>query len=85
MRRRASRRLLAGDVQMIEGVPTADIAQLSKDKRVALSSAVSNRIIYLHLDSNREKNSPFVTTSRRQAAGGEPVARSRACARPSAR
>ena len=55
--------LLAGDVQMIEGVPTADIAQLSKDKRVALSSAVSNRVVYLHLDSNREKNSPFVTTT----------------------
>jgi peptide/nickel transport system substrate-binding protein len=55
--------LLAGDVQMIEGVPTADIAKLSKDGRVTLSSAVSNRIIYLHLDSGREKNSPFVTTA----------------------
>lgn len=55
--------LLAGDVQMIEGVPTADIAKLSKDSRVALSSAVSNRIIYLHMDSGREKNSPFVTTA----------------------
>lgn len=55
--------LLAGDVQMIEGVPTADIAKLSKDGRVALVSAVSNRIIYLHMDSGREKNSPFVTTA----------------------
>ncbi len=55
--------LLAGDVQMIEGVPTADIAQLKSDKRVALSSAVSNRIIYLHIDSDRAKNSPFVTTA----------------------
>jgi peptide/nickel transport system substrate-binding protein len=55
--------LLAGDVQMIEGVPTADIAKLSKDGRVVLSSAVSNRIIYLHMDSGREKNSPFVTTA----------------------
>lgn len=54
--------LLAGDVQLIEAVPTADIANLKKDKRVALSSAVSNRIIYLHMDSDREKNSPFVTT-----------------------
>ncbi len=54
--------LLAGDVQMIEGVPTADIANLKKDKRVALSSAVSNRVIYLHMDSNRE-NSPFVTSA----------------------
>ncbi|HET9025491.1 MAG TPA: ABC transporter substrate-binding protein [Burkholderiaceae bacterium] len=60
--------LLAGDVQMIEGVPTADIAKLSKDSRVKISSAVSNRIIYLHLDSGREKNSPFVTT-----ADGKPI------------
>jgi len=55
--------LLAGDVQLIEAVPTADIANLKKDKRVSLSSAVSNRIIYLHMDSDREKNSPFVTTA----------------------
>ena len=53
--------LLAGDVQMIEGVPTADIPTLQKDKRVTLVSKVSNRIIYLHMDSGREKNSPFVT------------------------
>src|SRR5512134_1199225 len=55
--------LLAGDVQMIEGVPTADIGKLSKDNRVSISSALSNRIIYLHMDSGREKNSPFVTTT----------------------
>ena len=53
--------LLAGDVQMIEAVPTADIPTLSKDKRVTLVSRVSSRIIYLHLDSGREKSSPFVT------------------------
>ena len=54
--------LLAGDVQMIEGVPTADIANLKNNKGVALSSAVSNRIIYLHMDSDRAQ-SPFVTGS----------------------
>ena len=53
--------LLAGDVHMIEAVPTADIEKLRKDARVSLASVVSNRIIYLHLDSAREKNSPFVT------------------------
>ena len=53
--------LLAGDVRMIEGVPTPDIERLAKDARVTLVSAVSNRIIYLHLDSGRERNSPFVT------------------------
>ena len=53
--------LLAGDVHMIEAVPTADIPMLAKDTRVTLVSAVSNRVIYLHFDSGREKNSPFVT------------------------
>jgi peptide/nickel transport system substrate-binding protein len=53
--------LLAGDVSIIEGVPTADIEKLSKDARIRIASAVSNRIIYLHLDSGRERNSPFVT------------------------
>ncbi|MBC7803236.1 MAG: ABC transporter substrate-binding protein [Candidatus Parcubacteria bacterium] len=53
--------LLAGDVQMIEAVPTADIEKLKKDARVSLASTVSNRIIYLHMDSGRERNSPFVT------------------------
>ena len=60
--------LLAGDVQMIEGVPTADIPTLQKDKRVTLVSRVSNRIIYLAMDSGREKNSPFVTD-----ASGKPL------------
>jgi len=60
--------LLAGDIQMIEGVPTADIEKLKKDARVTVASAVSNRIIYLHMDQLREKNSPFVTD-----AAGKPL------------
>jgi peptide/nickel transport system substrate-binding protein len=60
--------LLAGDVQMIEGVPTADIERLKKDPRLTVTSAVSNRLIYLHMDSGREKNSPFVTD-----AAGKPL------------
>ena len=52
--------LLAGDVQLIEGVPTADIARLKQDSRLSLSSAVSNRLIYLHMDSDRDIT-PFVT------------------------
>jgi peptide/nickel transport system substrate-binding protein len=60
--------LLAGDVHMIEAVPTADIENLKKDARVTLASTVSNRIIYLHMDSGREANSPFVTD-----AAGKPL------------
>ena len=52
--------LLAGDVQLIEGVPTADIARLQKDARLTVASSVSNRLIYLHMDSDRDA-SPFVT------------------------
>jgi peptide/nickel transport system substrate-binding protein len=65
--------LLAGDVQMIESVPTADIPKLSKDGRVALASAVSNRVIYLHLDSGREKNSPFVTDAQGRPLEANPL------------
>ncbi|MEM6973239.1 MAG: ABC transporter substrate-binding protein [Pseudomonadota bacterium] len=52
--------LLAGDVDMISGVPTTDIATLEARDDVTLSQGVSNRVIYLHMDQFRE-NSPFVT------------------------
>ncbi|MCL6282428.1 ABC transporter substrate-binding protein [Ruegeria sp. 2012CJ41-6] len=51
--------LLAGDVDMIAGVPTTDIATLEANEDIQLSQGVSNRVIYLHLDQFRE-NSPFV-------------------------
>jgi peptide/nickel transport system substrate-binding protein len=52
--------ILAGDVDVIEDVPTADIAKLSKDARVSIAQTVSNRVIYFHLDHFRE-TSPFIT------------------------
>jgi peptide/nickel transport system substrate-binding protein len=52
--------LLAGDVDVIDFVPTADIANLEENDKVALAQTVSNRLIYLHIDSNRDQ-SPFVT------------------------
>lgn len=52
--------LLAGDVDMIDNVPTSDVAQLKKNPKVSLSSGISNRVIYLHMDQFRD-NSPFVT------------------------
>ena len=51
--------LLAGDVDMIAQVPTTDIERLKKEPKVSLSQGVSNRVIYLHLDHDRDK-SPFV-------------------------
>jgi peptide/nickel transport system substrate-binding protein len=52
--------LLAGDVQAIENVPTADLAKVSKNPDLSLYRIVSHRVMYLHIDSNRDK-SPFVT------------------------
>ena len=52
--------LLSGDVQMIDSVPTADIAKLSKDKNVNLFDKVSNRVIYVHMNQSTEKSPPFV-------------------------
>ena len=52
--------LLAGDVRAIENVPTADLARIAKSNDLTLYRTVSHRLMYLHLDSDRER-SPFVT------------------------
>lgn len=52
--------LMAGDVRAIENVPTADLAKVSKNPGLSLYRVVSHRVMYLHLDSSRDK-SPFVT------------------------
>ena len=54
--------LLSGDVQMIETVPTSDIARFSKDPRFVLADKVSNRVIYVHLWQWSDKSPPFVTS-----------------------
>ncbi|KZL28647.1 ABC transporter substrate-binding protein [Pseudovibrio ascidiaceicola] len=51
--------LLAGDVDLINGVPTTDIEVLSSNDKVSLWQGPSNRVIYLHLDHDRD-DSPFV-------------------------
>ncbi len=45
--------LLSGDVQVIENVPTADVAKLKGDKKLAIYRGVSDRLMYVHLDSDR--------------------------------
>ena len=61
--------LLSGDVQAIEAVPTADLAKLKSTAGVSLSDSISYRLMYLHLDSNRD-SSPFVTDK-----SGKPLAK----------
>ena len=52
--------LLAGDVDLIEAVPTQDLVKLRTDKRVAMAEAVSLRVAYLMLDLSRKDGQPFV-------------------------
>jgi peptide/nickel transport system substrate-binding protein len=61
--------LLSNEVRAIENVPTADLARLSKQADLSLYRIVSHRIMYLHLDSNRD-SSPFVTDK-----AGKPLAK----------
>ncbi|MGH8704461.1 MAG: ABC transporter substrate-binding protein, partial [Burkholderiales bacterium] len=51
--------LLAGDVDIIDEVPSTDMERLKKEPRVTIAQTVSNRVIYLHLDHFRD-DSPFV-------------------------
>ncbi|MBI1244219.1 MAG: ABC transporter substrate-binding protein [Alphaproteobacteria bacterium] len=52
--------LVAGDVQIIDQVSTADVPRIKSNPQIAISKTTSNRLIYLALDQNREQ-SPFVT------------------------
>lgn len=42
--------LLAGDVDFISKPPTQDLPRLKKDEKLTVSSGLSNRVIYLHMD-----------------------------------
>ena len=64
--------LLAGDVDFIENVPTADLKTLKGNPRIRLVEAVSNRVIYLHLDSNRERT-PFALDNDGKPLPGNPL------------
>lgn len=59
--------LLAGDVDMINNVPTTDLATIKANEDLTVFEGVSNRVIYLHMDQFRE-DSPHVT-----GLDGEPI------------
>jgi len=52
--------LLSGDVDIIEGVPGVDRARIASTANLALHECDSLRIVYLHMDSNRD-SSPEIT------------------------
>jgi peptide/nickel transport system substrate-binding protein len=64
--------LLAGDVQMIEIIPTQDMAKIKANKDLTVSSVVGNRVIYLHIDTARDQ-SPFVTDKAGKALDKNPL------------
>ncbi|WP_159351048.1 ABC transporter substrate-binding protein [Roseomonas harenae] len=53
--------LLSGDVELIDNVPTGDIARLRRDNRLTLIEGTSLRLIFLGLDVERDKPLPDVT------------------------
>jgi peptide/nickel transport system substrate-binding protein len=61
--------LLAGDVDVIDQVPTADLAKLRTDPRVTLSERVGLRIVNLWVDHANTGPSPFVVDN-----NGQPIA-----------
>lgn len=52
--------LLAGELDAIEYVPTADAARIRRNPSFALAEKVSWRTLFLHLDQERDR-APFVT------------------------
>jgi len=64
--------LLAGEVRAIENVPTTDLAKLASNKDLAIYRTVSVRLMYLHLDTAREKT-PFATDKAGKALDRNPL------------
>jgi peptide/nickel transport system substrate-binding protein len=52
--------LMAGEVRAIENVPTGDLAKLAASKDLSIYRTVSVRLMYLHLDTARDRT-PFAT------------------------
>ncbi len=61
--------LLAGDVDVIDQVPSTDLARLRREPRVALSEIQGLRLIYLAMDHSRRGSLPFVADNE-----GRPIA-----------
>jgi len=61
--------LLSGDVDAMEGVPTADLTRLKADPKFNVTSKISHRVIYFNFDF-LDRSSPFIT-----AKDGKPLAK----------
>ncbi len=65
--------LLAGDVDMIDTVPTEDLARLRTDPKVKLWEIEGVRIIFLGLDQSRDTMSPQVSGPNGEALTKNPL------------
>ncbi|CAG9178564.1 ABC transporter substrate-binding protein [Cupriavidus respiraculi] len=63
--------LLAGDVDVIEGVPSADVAKLKQNPKFRIEQQVSWRTIFWQMDQSRD-NPPFVTDKAGKPLGKNP-------------
>ncbi|TCZ58614.1 ABC transporter substrate-binding protein [Roseicella aquatilis] len=61
--------LLAGDVDLIDQVPSTDLPKLKRDGKVTVSEVEGLRLIYLAMDHSRQAEVPFVTDN-----DGKPLA-----------
>lgn len=52
--------LLAGDLDVVEAVPTSDVENLKREQRFQVASAPSTRLIYVFFDQERDE-SPLVS------------------------
>ncbi len=66
--------LLSGDVDAMEGVPTADLARLKADPKFNVTSKISHRVIYFNFDFSGSRQ-PVHFRQGRQAARQESAAR----------
>jgi peptide/nickel transport system substrate-binding protein len=64
--------LLAGDVDIIEQVPTSDLARLRRDQRVTVTSIPSLRTVYIVPDYGRTGGDPEVTDNAGQPLPANP-------------
>jgi peptide/nickel transport system substrate-binding protein len=64
--------LLAGDVDLIDQVPSNDLPRLSRDPRLSVTTVQGTRLIYLQTDFSREGDVPGVSGIDGQPLGRNP-------------
>jgi peptide/nickel transport system substrate-binding protein len=64
--------LLAGDVDLIDQVPSTDLARLKRDAKLTVAEVQGLRLIYLVMDNSRRGEVPFVTDNDGKPLAGNP-------------